>query len=506
MRIVVAAVLLAACGETVEPEPCVPELGELPVNGPFVDPYAIAPEGCAEGGLATLPGRWFVVDPTEKFNYFYPQYEGTCETGFRRSFEREDDHDESDDGFSFYTYSDGTVIYSRRYFRFETPEGTFEFASAFAGCMREDGTFVANSARRDFEGVETISPMTSSRFGPKEEPPAAGLELLGEVAVRPGEIPQVKAFNVVVDGTHAYVVGPFGLDVIDVSDPRTPEPVGYYPGGFNDVRVVRGGNGQLVAFVAPIDGEETLAIDVTDPANPTLVHTIMEYSHSLQVQTVGPATFLYLANYSDRVPRFDVTNPATPVRVDEFIVPGDTPAGVHDLTVDGGRIYANYTDGGFVAFDANALGAGIEVGRIETSYSHASAIGTLSNGRRIVLHGDEGMTGSAEDGGAFLRIVEGDPASPNYMTELARYRTRKEVGIHNIELRGDRAFIAYYQDGVRVLDLSTPEQPREVAHFNTWQPATAPGGPFEGAIGIRLAGDLVYVADTERGLMILRSL
>ena len=47
-------------------------------------------------------------------------------------------------------------------------------------------------------------------------------------------------------------------------------------------------------------------------------------------------------------------------------------------------------------------------------------------------------------------------------------------------------------------------QPKEVAHFNTWNDATAPGGPFEGALGIRVVGDKIYVADSIRGLLILK--
>ena len=112
------------------------------------------------------------------------------------------------------------------------------------------------------------------------------------------------------------------------------------------------------------------------------------------------------------------------------------------------------------------------------------------------------MTGP--DGGAFLRVLDGDPASESFLGELGRYQSRPEVGIHNFELIGDRAYIAYYQDGVRVVDLSDPTRPREVAHYNTWDPETASSGPFSGALGIRVVDGLIYVADSERGLLILR--
>ncbi|HEY5948081.1 MAG TPA: hypothetical protein VIV40_21440, partial [Kofleriaceae bacterium] len=107
-------------------------------------------------------------------------------------------------------------------------------------------------------------------------------------------------------------------------------------------------------------------------------------------------------------------------------------------------------------------------------------------------------------GAAHLSILEGDPASPNFMKEIAIYQTRPEVGIHNFEVHGDRVYIAYYHDGVRIVDLSNPAQPTEVAHYNNWIEDRSYGGAFEGAIGIRKVGDLIYVADLERGLLIFR--
>ena len=144
--------------------------------------------------------------------------------------------------------------------------------------------------------------------------------------------------------------------------------------------------------------------------------------------------------------------------------------------------------------------AAVERGRIATTYSHASWVATVG-GRAIVIHGDEGMT---PEGGAFMRILDGDPASPWFMTELARWQTRRDVGIHNMMIVGTKAYVSYYQDGIRVVELADPAHPREVAHYNTWDDATAPGGAFEGAVGVRVVGDLLYVADIGQGLIILR--
>jgi hypothetical protein len=67
--------------------------------------------------------------------------------------------------------------------------------------------------------------------------------------------------------------------------------------------------------------------------------------------------------------------------------------------------------------------------------------------------------------------------------------------------------VTYYQDGLRVLDLQDPGNPRVVAHYHTW-PGAGPGygqNFFEGAIGIDFdpVTGLIYVVDTHRGLFVL---
>lgn len=493
--------LLIGCGDNFEPAPepgnttCTPTPPALPAAGPLIDPLAAPLEGCVEGGLENLPGRWFLTAGVAGFSFEYPKFEGTCEAGFRRAFVTDDP--DASDGNSTHTWSDGTRIFMRSYFRFDIPNvGTFEFAEALTACMRPNGTLTAHQASFDPDrGVRGTS-LTGRRFAPRDVAPS-GLTQLGELGQQASGAP-MPVYNLVIDGGLAYTAGPLGFDVVDVSNPAAPRHLGHVDGAFNDIRVVRGG-GKVVAYAAPLYGAETAIIDATDPESPVLASVIPEYSHSVQVQTVGASTYLYLANYTNAVPVFDVTDPLTPMPLGQAVIPGPE-AGVHDLTVDGDKLYVNYTTGGFVALDVSGgLDAAEEIGRRSSPYSHASWSGT-AGGRKILLHGDEGMTGI---GGAFLSVLDGDPASPTFMQEIGRYQSRPEVGIHNIQLVGDKVYLSYYQDGVRIIDLSTPTSPREVAHFNTWREESAFGGPFEGAIGIRVAGGRIYVGDMERGLLIL---
>ncbi|MFY1824571.1 LVIVD repeat-containing protein, partial [Myxococcus fulvus] len=83
------------------------------------------------------------------------------------------------------------------------------------------------------------------------------------------------------------------------------------------------------------------------------------------------------------------------------------------------------------------------------------------------------------------------------------------TSMHNLLLRGNLLYVAWYHEGLRVLDVSYPTQPRQLAHFNTYR-ETDPRrghGTFEGAFGVRIPGDgFVYLVDSSRGLIILNEL
>ncbi|MGE6761643.1 LVIVD repeat-containing protein [Corallococcus interemptor] len=84
-----------------------------------------------------------------------------------------------------------------------------------------------------------------------------------------------------------------------------------------------------------------------------------------------------------------------------------------------------------------------------------------------------------------------DVTDPANMRLIGQYALRPEYSIHNMVLVGTKLYIAYYQEGVRVLDVSVP--PRAGSEF------------FSGAIGIRVPGDgFIYVVDANRGLLILQ--
>ncbi|MEM9489672.1 MAG: hypothetical protein AAGC55_11035, partial [Myxococcota bacterium] len=198
---------------------------------------------------------------------------------------------------------------------------------------------------------------------------------------------------------------------------------------------------------------------------------------------------------------FDVSDPANPQRLGSFVAPGENTA-LHDLSVFNGRAYLNGSFGGFYVVDTladpdNATLIGQWAPEVP-AYSHSSWVITVG-GRTIAVHGDEGYD-------AHIKIIDVDPESPEFMQQIGDFKLRPEVSVHNIMASGNLAYFANYQDGVRIVDLSDPTNPQQVAYYNTWTQERSGAAFFEGAIGIDLDLErgLIYVTDTTNGLMILR--
>jgi hypothetical protein len=312
--------------------------------------------------------------------------------------------------------------------------------------------------------------------------------------------PTAYTLNVRVDGTTAYLIRRDGLHIIDVADPAAPHELGVWgrpmpSGSANDVKIVHYA-AKTYALIADIPVD---IIDVTNPASPQFAGQIPEEAHTVAVESRDNKVYAYFGNYNARCPVYDVTNPAQPTKLGSLGVNGQL---VHDLSVENGFVYLNAWDAGFFITDYTNPASPQMVGRwapTPAGTSHSSWPTTVA-GRHIALHGDENFN-------AHLDVIDIDPASPQYLTSIGSYQTREYVSIHNIMAFGSKAYFTYYQDGVRVMDLSDPTHPALVGYYNTWDPQAdyTSSQFYEGAVGIDvdLSRKLVFIADSPRGLLVL---
>ena len=93
--------------------------------------------------------------------------------------------------------------------------------------------------------------------------------------------------------------------------------------------------------------------------------------------------------------------------------------------------------------------------------------------------------------GPRLAVVDiSNPARPT----LVGQSTILPDGVSDVVVSGRRAYAAAVDAGLRVLDISDPAHPRELGYYDT------PGH----ADNVAVSGTLVYLADGEGGLLVLR--
>jgi hypothetical protein len=496
---------LVACKDDPPPTPTAPpgEPGDWQDTGPFAECRVLAGacgalttfdmSSCNPGsltefkpeGVYTLQARY----PTHSGARFFPMSWRLSSTGgpeWLGSIRVMDREVDSDTLFltGERTLSDETVL--TRSFVGCRMTGTDELVGCVDECRNGQ-----RSSRGSFQ---------ARRYAPiPGEPESSGLTLVSEIPVDDG-IP----VDVYVKEGYAYVVSlNSGLHIFDVRDPAHPvlktktRIVGdtYWNGVWahqdEALYVASAGRGVVVYDIATRGSTKFVK---TVPETPTNVHTVFVSGNLLFGAAQEPDGAVLV---------FDVTTPLSPVLIGKFQATGFDAAleggGPHDMLAFEGRLYVNFWGAGYVVASLEDPASPTELGRYryQNATSHANAVGRFGD-RLIAFEG-------GEDWGAHLRVL--DVTDPGNIQLIGEWKLREQFSIHNMVLVGTRLYVAHYQEGVRVLDVSVPETPRQVAHYRTFRPEAPTSGQsfYDGAIGIRVPGDgYVYVVDDSRGLLILR--
>lgn len=476
---VLVLVLVVGCGS----EPAVPDVYRcVQFNEPaeFQTSHEFAP--AEPGTLAGWDpnGRWFLVGPN-----FGPSSVHVARSGNRVMLDRNP---------LFTGTIDDNELFGRLVFTNNTGGSTI-IATRISN-LRHDGTARVERATC-YDTNCTLCLGTLERATHRGEGEGESITLLGQL--NDPQWPKTYTFNVRVAGTIAYLVRHDGLRIIETADPSHPVELGsYHRGGEgypNDVKVVTAGPRTYVVIAdTPVD-----IVDVTDPRAPQLAAQIPLAAHTVFTETRAGATWAYFGGLDGTCPVYDVTDPTLPQLLGSYAAKSEL---VHDLSVSNGIAYLNAWDGGFqiVDFTDPAMPQRLGTWAPTPIYTSHSNWTTVTGGRRIALHGEEGF-------GAKLHVVDIDPGSPQFMRPIATWQTRPWVSIHNIMAFGAKAYMTYYQDGVRVLDVSNPLAPAEIGYYNTWDPQAdyTSSAFYEGAVGFDVDRErrMIFVADSPRGLLIL---
>lgn len=469
-----AALLLTACSKPVE------TCGEVD---------DLAPTGCSASELAALEreGVWHGIGTLDGGTQY------VSVVGFNNATPTIDGH-----AVTVANFDAGTAFLAADWIT-----QNVQVRMAFAGCTAPD----PSTLRGHFQRCQNGRKVGEGAFELKRisrlpgEAEAQGLELLGEARVTQG-----LPLAVSVDGTHAYVAaGTGGLSAFDIADPALPQVVAQTPtSGSDDYWYDVGVHGGVL-FVATSQGLRYYDIS-TDPLPSVSSFLGIQPSGGdfLRSLTIDAANnrLVTTSQITGEVLIFNVTNPRTPVLLGRFA--GGAQYAPYYSVLDGDRLYATYGPGGVIAATLSQPSSPAQLGEafpptVPTRNSFGIAAATYGEAKWVFETG-EGWAGH-------VRAI--DFSAPATALGAGEYMTRPEVSTNQLTLLGTKLYVAYHQDGVRILDVSNPAAPTLAAYYNAWSD-TAPGrGQFfyDGVTAVHPARDgsgLVYALETERGLLILR--
>ncbi len=412
-----------------------------------------------------------------------------------------------------------------------------------AAAQVEDGEFVAQ-----FPGTYTVwaqaGHLTAFRSIEIESRQVVRrIEVLGQGRVSHRRTSDFWVFEG-VDGRDYSVTGTWGSDGFsyfwDVTDPGNPiltDSIQVDARTVNDVKVSPDGRYATLTREGASDRRNGVVIlDMAEPAHPVIA---IEFDEGLTggVHNAFPQDdYLYVLSGGERYLIVDMSDIYAPRTVGEVDIPGSR---IHDVWVHDGIAYSAEWRTGIVQVDVGngRWGGSPENPVVVNTYAlpggNTHAVFPYyqeETGRFYIFAGDEviGRRGFALEGGmnrapydpdvpgsgtprntaGYIHIVDyTDPENPK---KVARYHV-PEYGTHNIWVEDDILYQAYYEGGLRVVDVSGElrgnlyTQGREIAVFKpndpigyvSNAPTTWSAMPFKGNI---------FLSDANSGLWSVRLL
>ena len=334
----------------------------------------------------------------------------------------------------------------------------------------------------------------------------------------------INGRDYVYTGTHLGGQRMLAWDVTNPANPVLTDFVEVDARVVNDVKVNHNATVAVITREGASDRKNGIVVlDLTDPAHPVIADTYTKDLSGGVHNVFFWGDILYaIHNGTLDVHILDISDPNDVEEVGRWGI--DKPGKyLHDIWVAGGLAYVSYWNDGVYILDVGDFRWGgtptapVEVSSFayEEGNTHVAFPYTNADGHPYLFVGDEifdcddciSRNGHPGDGSrGFVHVLDmEDPENPR---EVARYEV-PEAGAHNLWIEDDKMYVAYYQAGLRVVDVSGElrgdlyRQGREIAWFPTGTPdghvvnspmAWGPQ-PFKGH---------VYVSDLNSGLWVVK--
>jgi hypothetical protein len=362
-----------------------------------------------------------------------------------------------------------------------------------------------------------------------------------------------------------------GWSVVDVTDPEAPRVVKFVPGPENTFtgQVDLSGNTMITglekilpAFTRnrnPSFDEGVLIWDISDPVNPRRLGQYKTGGTGTHRNFYAGGRYMHLAagvpGYDGNIYVIvDISNPVQPTEVGRWWATGQHIAGGEKPTetdeslrgpfgvslhgppyVVGDRAYLPYSSAGMIILDISDVSRPREIGRLDFSPPFHASLGVhgvlpLPEKGLAYVNSEDVSYGKGPLHHASIVDIS-NPAAPRLLSTLplptpppgASYRDFFEKGgwsgPHNInhlqhnpsvEKQGDLFYIAHFNAGLRIYDVSNSRSPVEVGFFMPPEPTKRYGPLPLGRLVLQTEDVLVdrrgfiYITDKNQGLWVLK--
>ncbi len=282
--------------------------------------------------------------------------------------------------------------------------------------------------------------------------------------------------NIAVQGSYSCR----GVFIYDISNPDAPKLASWYNPGANLQfleAIVIGNRG----YFGSGNGGGVHIVDLSDPTKPQLlgiVNSTNGNGHNSVHEMVIWNNFLIenLNSFSNKILKvINISNPANPVFIRD-INPTEINW-VHAMHIRGNRLFTS-------GWGTSSNRGRTEIYDISNISSQApSLLGFIEDATSITAGNNMHSSWSSEDGNYLYSCREtnngdGDvrvydihnPAQPLLVNRISM----QSLGInavtpHNPVVMGNYLYVAWYQAGLQIFDISSPANPKRVGQYDTFQ-------------------------------------
>jgi hypothetical protein len=321
-------------------------------------------------------------------------------------------------------------------------------------------------------------------------------------------------------GTHAAGVRPNVTGnvvlVYDVTDPARPsltDSIMVNARVINDVLVNDEGTVGVLTREGAADRKNGLVVlDVSTPAHPKIlseftdsltagIHNTWFYKHVVYVTNDGTGAINIV----------DISDPRVPKMAGRWETGDPNNRYVHDVWVHDGIMYLSYWDDGVQILDVGGLNRGGTPEKPVFVSKFAYPIGNTHNvwrDRQYLFVGDEifGCPQCINGPRGYVHVV--DLTDIDHPVEVGKYEV-PEAGTHNMWAEDGKLYIAYYNGGLRIVDITGElrgdlyRQGRQIGYFHTaTDKGFVPNAPM--AWGPQPFKGNVFVSDMNSGLWVVK--